>query len=87
MKRQGDTVDQMWQSSAEELIVAVVDLRVFQILNILNVKKPEAFVLCLSIKLVIKICVLKTCDQRYDKGAYEVRISVLDYHDRKKKKI
>ena len=36
------------ESSAGKLIVSIPDLRVFQILNIVNVKKSETFVHCLS---------------------------------------
>ena len=66
MKRKGDTVpttskknwhNDMWQSSAGKLIVCIANRRVFQILNILNVKKSETFVHCLSGRVYWKIVI------------------------------
>ena len=45
--------DRMSKSSVGKLIVSIADLRVFQILNILNVKKAETFVHCLSSRVNI----------------------------------
>ena len=56
--------DQMGQNAVEKLIASISDLHVFQILNIMNVKKIGNVW-----TLPFKQSALKTYDQRNDKWA------------------